>query len=108
MMAGLACAERVTPFCGNLILKGFSTLLYPTHLEDKTIFWHAICNEDGSRVSFADPRVSLSPDMVPVMMDLRPEDVNQARHIVGWAAEVKNKVGKYALEQGISDSRTNC
>jgi hypothetical protein len=95
MMAALADADRMTTICGNLVLKGFSTLLFPTHIEDKTMFWHLIYNEDGSRVSFTDPRIIITPEMESVMRRLRPEDANDSQHVIGWSAELKNNVGMY-------------
>jgi hypothetical protein len=93
MMAALACAERVTPFCGNLLLKGFSTLLFPTIQEEMCIFWHLIYNEDGTRISFADDRIFLPAEMESTVKQLRPYDTRDARHIVGWAAELKKNIG---------------
>jgi len=97
MMAALAGAERITRFCGNLVVKGFSTLLYPTCHENGFMSWHLIYNEDGSRVSFADDRVSLADETKLAMSQLQPDDTNHARHIVGWAAALKNNTGMYAF-----------
>jgi hypothetical protein len=97
MMAALACAERITPFNGNLIVKGFSTLLFPTYYEDGCMFWHLVYNEDCSRISYADDRVFLPPETESPLMQLRPSDVDHARHIVGWAAELKKYIGMHAF-----------
>ena len=99
MMAALAGAERITPFGNNLVVKGFSTLLFPTSLEDDSIFWHLICHKDGSRISFADERIPLSSQTEAcasetALSQLRPEAVYNVRHIVGWAPRVKHNIGK--------------
>ncbi|KAK8000858.1 hypothetical protein PG991_013080 [Apiospora marii] len=79
MMASLACADRIAPFCGTLLLKGFSTLIYAKEVLDDCVFWHLVFNEDGSRISFADDRVK--PYESPKTSLLTPEDVFEARHI---------------------------
>ena len=83
MVAALACAERITSFCDNLMVKGFSTLLYLTGQEDKYMFWHLVHNEDGSRISFADDRVVLPAQTKSSVLQIKPDDVNETRHIVG-------------------------
>jgi hypothetical protein len=99
MMAALACAERITPFYGNLVVNGFSTLLFPTYYEyeHRCMFWHLVYNEDGSRVSFTDNRVFLPAEVESAVMQLRPDDIDDARHIVGWAAKLKKNIGMHAL-----------
>ena len=101
MLAALACAERVTPFCGNLVAKGFSTLLFVTCHEDRCMFWHLVYNKDGSRVSFTDDRVFLPAEMESTAMQLRPDDIDDARHIVGWTARLKKNTGMHAFSQRI-------
>ncbi len=94
MMAALVCAERVTPFSGNLIVKGLSTLLFPTYYEEGCMFWHLIYNEDGTCIPFTDNRIPLPSETDPTVEQLRSEDINNARHIVGWAAQVRNNTGQ--------------
>jgi hypothetical protein len=94
MMAELACAERVTPFGNHLIIKGFSTLLFPTYFEEGFVFWHLVYNEDGSRVSFADERIVVLPEDETVIMQLHAHNIYHARHIVGWAPKLKRSTGK--------------
>lgn len=94
MLAALIDAERVTLFGDNLLLKGFATALTPTLREGDCIFWHMVHNEDGSRISFADCRIPILADLSSAVNQLRPEDVNRTRHIVGWAAEVHKNTGK--------------
>lgn len=93
MMASLACADRITPFCGTLLLKGFSTLLYAKAVLGDFVLWHLVFNEDGSQISFADGRVE--PYESPDMSLLTPDNVFEARHIVGWARELTNKTGQW-------------
>lgn len=91
MMADLIRADRVTQFGPNLVVMGFSSLLYATDYQDGVISWHLVCNQDGTQVSFSDPRVPLvaSPkELLP-----SPKDVGRARHIVGWANKVQNLTG---------------
>lgn len=94
MMAAMANADRVTLFGNNLVVKGYSTALFPTIYEDKCIFWHMIFNEDGSRISFADDRIPVNEEEGCLTRQLRPDDVNHSRHIVGWSAKVRRNTGR--------------
>jgi hypothetical protein len=93
MMAALANAERITPFCGNLLVKGFSTLLFPTWYEDECIFWHLVYNKDGSRISFADDRTPPPSEISPGLLQLSYSNIDHARHILGWAVKLKKNTG---------------
>lgn len=96
MMASLASAERIALFGDNLIVKGHSTLLFSTLLEDGCIFWHLICNDEGSRISFADQRIPLATKTLSADR-LQLDDVHHARHVVGWAATVNQNTGKWII-----------
>ena len=93
MMAGIIGAERVVPFCDKLIVKGFSMLMFPTHYENECMYWHLICNDDGSRISYADKRL-LTMETKPEMAKVRAEDVNHARHFVGWTDALTTITGR--------------
>lgn len=91
--ADLIRAKRVTQFGLNLIIIGFSSLLYATDYRDGIVTWHFSCNEDGTQISFANTRVPLiaSPkELLP-----SPKDVGQARHIVGWTNKVRKELDRY-------------
>ncbi|ETS80187.1 hypothetical protein PFICI_07716 [Pestalotiopsis fici W106-1] len=91
MMAALAGADRLTTFGERLLLKGFSTILFPSTLDDDCIFWHLERTDGNSRISFADKRI---PPTSQTESFAYVGQINQARHIVGWAANVKQKIGK--------------
>jgi hypothetical protein len=93
MMANLANAERITCFGDNLVIKGFATALFPSLCEDRCVFWHLVYNEDGSRISFADNRILVPAEDRPALKHLQIENMIHARHIVGWAAEIRNNTG---------------
>lgn len=104
MMADLIRAERVTQFGLNLVILGFSSLLYAADYQDGVILWHLICNHDGSQVSFSDPRVPLvaSPkELLP-----SPQDVGRARHIVGWTNKVQNLTGTRSSQAKVLPLKT--
>lgn len=91
MMADSLRAERVTQFGLNLVIMGFSSLLYAAEYQDGVILRHLVCNHDGTQVSFSDKRVPLvasSKELLP-----SPKDVGRARHIVGWTNKVQNLTG---------------
>ncbi|KAL3460111.1 hypothetical protein BJX64DRAFT_278717 [Aspergillus heterothallicus] len=94
MMAGLAGARVVGSFCGQTILKGFSTMLVPTQQFDRVVVWHLIHNKHGDRVSYLDCLEE------PYNVGLLPSGKLQTnRHILGWCTKVKflagTEVGKY-------------
>lgn len=94
MMAALAGAERVVPFGEHLIVKGYSTALFPTSFEGDCMFWHFIHKNDGSRISFADKDICLAPQADP-LTHLGRTHIQTARHIVGWTGSVTQRIGKY-------------
>lgn len=97
MMAALAGTDRITPFGDHLLLKGFSALLFPSASDDDCIFWHLIPTHGNSRISFTDERIPLESQ---IGSHANIEQIHQARHIVGWAENVKHKIGQ---SQDISD-----
>lgn len=86
MMARLAQASYVNTFLGNLIIKGFSSMLVPTETSEKTIVWHLVHNKNGDRMSYLDSSV-LS------VQDLSASQLPHARHILGWCANAKHLAG---------------
>ncbi|EXJ66876.1 uncharacterized protein A1O5_10071 [Cladophialophora psammophila CBS 110553] len=90
ILSALGNARRIVDFCGMTYLKGFSTMFAATHSEANTTYWHMVCNQDRSYVSFEDPRVPRDQ----YLTDLVPVSTLQAgRHILGWCNNVKNLTG---------------
>lgn len=92
LMAILVNADRIPPFGNDLIIKGFSTLLFASGYEDGCMLWHLISNHDDSRISFSDERVVSKPGQgtSPIKLD----DALHARHFVGWTARVRSNAGE--------------
>src|SRR2546421_2457706 len=57
IMATLAQARRATTFAGNVYIKGFCTMLFPTKQVGDLVVWHLLFNEDGSHISYVDSRI---------------------------------------------------
>jgi hypothetical protein len=76
MMAALARAPLLATFEGKTLMKGQSAALVPMRRVGNMVIWYLILNEDGSRVSYYDPRIQLG---CPI--DLA--SVEQGRHILG-------------------------
>jgi hypothetical protein len=91
--ADLLYANSVATFNGRPIIKGFSSLLYPIHYRNGIVFWHLITNSDGERISHADPRVGSGSEIEP--SQLSHNDLETARHVVGWCRDVKLLAGKF-------------
>jgi hypothetical protein len=95
--ANIIGADKVVPFKDRLIIKGFSTMLYPTkaNFEDGTISWHLLESDDGARITYADPKVGKGYNGV---QKLQYKDLEIAQHIIGWCQNVENITGKHRVE----------
>lgn len=82
MMARLAQSNRVYTFLGNIIIKGFSTMIILTEIYPEVAVWHLVHNRNGDRVSYLDH--SLVPTEGAIASELP-----QKRHVLGWCSEVK-------------------
>jgi hypothetical protein len=92
IMAGLIRARRVTDFDGSLFIKGFSTLLFPTKLTGNIVVWHLLFNEDGSHISYLDPRIKSLRD--PEAGGIGLVHLIAAReHVLGWCSEANSYAG---------------
>lgn len=95
LMVALAQARHVTAFDGKLFIKGFCTILMPTKHVGNIVIWHMLFNEDGSNISYADPRVRSIPGVH--LDNLRIVDIEKSRHIIGWCPYVKSYAGRDIL-----------
>jgi hypothetical protein len=94
MMAGLIQARRITNFDGQIYIKSFSSLLFPTKKVGGIIFWHLLYNGDGSRISYLDPRVKS-------LGAVKTDEINffgfeHMRHVLGWCTKAENYAGTYS------------
>ncbi|KAI1430607.1 hypothetical protein GGR50DRAFT_182798 [Xylaria sp. CBS 124048] len=100
IMAALTNSEKVTIFSEKILIKGFSTALIPTQYGSNFVYWHMVSNEDGDYLEYQDPRIRKVFEQYPIGLTMR--DLEQARHIVGWCANVKNNTGasnaNYSIE----------
>jgi hypothetical protein len=101
IMVSLVGADRVTPFGHDLIIKGYSDLFYATDHTDGCVMWHLICNKRDpvsgtSRISFADRRIPRPTEQTPSL--LRPGDVLEMRHIIGWTTTIKSNAGQFIAQ----------
>ncbi|USP74567.1 hypothetical protein yc1106_01841 [Curvularia clavata] len=92
LMVALCQARTVTIFDGKPFIKGFCTMLVCTKHEEHVVTWHVLANEDGSHISYADPRAQSiarndSDDIIRIF------DVETSRHIVGWCASARSYAG---------------
>ncbi|KAL2848393.1 hypothetical protein BJY01DRAFT_233960 [Aspergillus pseudoustus] len=100
MMAGLAGAKVVGSFCGRTVLKGFSTILIPTHRYDNVVVWHLIHNQHGDRVSY----LECLADYYKVGL-ISCEQLQASRHVLGWCTKTKFLAGTEAGKYDVAGSR---
>lgn len=94
MLTALLRTRNMAVFCNTVSIKGFCTMLVPTKYSDGTVYWHVLFNEDGSRISFTDPRVHAVVGDFDVMKYLTLSGIRSARHIVGWCEAARNYAGR--------------
>jgi hypothetical protein len=91
-MASLVHTNRISVFRGMVYLKGFCTMLVPTKRAGDMVIWHVWFNEDGDRISYSGKRVREITDNFEG--NLKPSDLDTARHIIGWCISVEHRAGK--------------
>jgi len=92
MMAGLAGARRITKFGGQVFLKSFSIILLLAKRMTDTFVWHVLLNDNGSHISYTDPRVWAIAEQWP--QDVEMHSIQSARHVVGWCSKVSSLAGE--------------
>jgi hypothetical protein len=92
LMAALTCARRITTWDGRPFIKGHSSMLIPTRDDGDVLLWHLFYNGNGEFISYEDPRVRQAQTELGGAK-LRPADLVNRRHVVGWATSVRNCTG---------------
>lgn len=82
-MMELADVNSTNTFCGRYLIKGFSTMLVPNRCQDGFLYWRHISNEDGSHITYSDPRARDIFQNYPTGMSL--DFMLSVRHIIGPA-----------------------
>jgi hypothetical protein len=91
IISALIKGRRIVEFCGTTFLKGFSAMLAAVEEDSGTLYWHLYFNEDGSYISYEDPRVPrASGSAINV---LKRGDFGSQQHILGWCVAMKNYTG---------------
>ncbi|OAR01627.1 hypothetical protein LLEC1_03282 [Akanthomyces lecanii] len=88
MMARMVDTEHVVPFDSTWYLKGFSSMLVLVDRRDDLFLWHHVYDSKGGRVSYFDHKNK--SDMTVTATELK-----NARHAVGWCADVEILAGKF-------------
>ncbi|KAG5654894.1 hypothetical protein KAF25_005851 [Fusarium avenaceum] len=97
IMVGLARAQRIDRFNGRVYIKGFSTMLVPTKLDQGMMYWHLIHKQDGGRISYLDD--DLDREDLVVSLNL-----THVRHVLGWCSEAKFYAGSALAHYNIAHS----
>jgi hypothetical protein len=83
-------SQRLVKWGGTTYLKGFSALLAATKLVGDTVVWHLVYNNDGSYISYEDPRV---PRWSEAAGTFAVDTLSNYRHVVGWCDRVVSHAG---------------
>jgi hypothetical protein len=90
-MALLVDAPRLAIFNGRAVLKGHNAAIVLTDAsQDSIMRWHFICNENGSRLTFSDPRIRQS-----FVAEGLLKRIQGARHVLGWTPKVSYNIGTF-------------
>lgn len=97
-IAALLETDRITPFSGNIFIKGFDTMLVLVELKEaeRVCVWHLLVNEDGEHICYTDERLQVIPALE---LELKGDmDFGRFRHIVGWYPNVENLTGQKSAD----------
>ena len=86
VIAHLLDTQRVSRFYEKTMLKGFSTMLVPTRSKEGFVHWHFLEEKDDKRISYN--RCMDFPEV-----DISIDQLERARHIVGWCPEIRLYAG---------------
>ena len=92
MMAKLVGCDRIATFAGKFFIKNFNRMLVLAKRIGDVLIWHFLCNDDGSYISYTDPRVRSIYS--PNANNIEISTLESARHVVGWCSQVRNYAGK--------------
>ena len=92
-----------------ILMKSFCTILIPTSHTKGVVVWDVFSNEDGSWLSYADPRVRQLAYGLESGKHPSSANIETARHFVGWLTNVTNYVGKLGRSgpQSVVEGLTN-
>ncbi|CAG9984016.1 unnamed protein product [Clonostachys byssicola] len=104
-MAGLVQSNQVFSIDGNIMLKGFCSLLVVTAIITDTAMWHFLFNADGERISYCDTRLEGPEGMrIVTHKGLELKDLESRRHVVGWCSSVREFTGHPQAGFGVKRS----
>ena len=86
IMSSLVGTTRVNTFGGKVFIKGFSRMLVPTKQTGDLLVWHLRGNPRDQRISYLDTVENHSSEV-------KPADIVQYRHILGWCPQVDYHAG---------------
>lgn len=99
MMAGLIEATYATEFNGGIVIKGMSSMLFPTKKVQDSVLWHFVRKENGACIPFfeADEYNRCSAMLGPGNVDI--SCLNSCRNFVGWTRSSILKAGESFLRE---------
>ncbi|KAL7658266.1 hypothetical protein ACMYSQ_004399 [Aspergillus niger] len=98
MMASLAGTRKINYFDGRVILKGFSTMLVPAKCSQSSVTWHLLYQKNGDHISY------LKSEQLP-RLDLNIQQLEKARHFLGWCPAARMYAGEADASYNIRNSR---
>lgn len=101
-MAELVQSRQFVKIDGNIMLKGFCSVLAVTAVAADVVRWHFLFNADGDRISYCDERLQEKGIKTPKSLKLR--DLKTCRHVVGWCSPVREYTGHPGARIGVQAS----
>jgi hypothetical protein len=91
-MAGLAQTQHINTFDNKIFIKGFCTMLVPTHYCGNIIIWHLLYKKNGERISYLESNGNHAEN-------ISLSGLETSRHILGWCSKVRYLAGKETFRQ---------
>jgi hypothetical protein len=96
MMAMLIGAENAVEYGSGLILKGFSSMLVPVALQNKSVQWHLVSNMDGRRMRYSEVRARCPKRLS--MDEFNKDSLLSTRAFLAWSPSSESYLGTRTVQ----------
>lgn len=93
VMAFLAETPFATYYNNALVLKGFSTMFFPTLKVAQSVIWHFLHQKDGSYLPYHKFQQNVVEYIGIEDVDLKVLEATHTRHFLGWTSSVARNLG---------------
>lgn len=95
IMSVLAEAQFATRYDTTLVLKGPCTMLVPTRRTQRSVTWHFLLNESGTRIPHFSFRERCPGWIGTDKVNIKLLEAGDIRHFVGWVPSITRHLGMF-------------